>query len=477
MHEVVMILFLVTHMIYFVYAKRSLEDGDDATDILYILGAPVIKRLSFDKIKSLLTLQELEKLSKIYRPKDYEKGVCHYQSNRIGLVILVLFLGGLFALAIGNDHEISREMHPVIERPSYDQEPVIYDLNYIIKDEESLAGRLPIRVEPKLPEREVAVELLKASFSKLEPLMLNGMNPNYVNEDLFLPKKPFGEEITVNYTSLTTDYLSHAGVLKREGMKKSTPYEISLLVELGLGEVSMSYVYDFRIILKEMNVKDFAEAIEDHVIKTEEKIILPNITGESGVPVLWSTQEVGVSGYKIFLVAVLIALLFYILKKEELEKTLISRKDEILYDFPTVVNKLTMLMNAGMTFSHAWQKIVVDHQQNKLSKSILYQEMMLVSQDIKNGIPEIEALENFGKRTQCKEIIRFVAVITQNLKRGSQSMTMALKQISGEAWTIRTTTARRLGEKASTKLLLPMGISLITVLIIVMVPTFMAMKL
>jgi tight adherence protein C len=56
-------------------------------------------------------------------------------------------------------------------------------------------------------------------------------------------------------------------------------------------------------------------------------------------------------------------------------------------------------------------------------------------------------------------------------------MTIALKQLSGEAWTIRTTTARRLGEKASTKLLLPMGISLITVIIIVMVPTFMAMKL
>ncbi|PKM57139.1 MAG: hypothetical protein CVU98_07640 [Firmicutes bacterium HGW-Firmicutes-3] len=477
MYEVIMMLYLAMLVIYFVYAKRTLVDDEETTDFFYILGAPIIKRLSFDQLKSLLTSQELEKLSKIYRQKHYEQGVYRYQGNRIGLIILVLSLGVFFALAIGNNHETSREINPIIERPTYDQESVLYDLNYKIEEEDTLFGRLQVRVEPKLPEREVAVKLLTANFSELEPLMLKGMSPSNVHKDLFLPKKPFGEEVTVRYTSLTTDYLSHEGVLKRDAMERGIPYEVSLLVDLGLGEVSMSYVYDFRITLKEMNTKDFAEAIENYVIKTDDKIILPQKTEESGIPVHWSTQEVGVSGYRIFIMAVLIAILFYVLKKGELDKALASRKEEILYDFPTVVNKLTMLMNAGMTFSNAWQKIVVDHQLNKISKGILYEEMTLVSQDIKNGIPEIEALESFGKRTQCKEIIRFVAIITQNLKRGSQSMTIALKQLSGEAWTIRTTTARRLGEKASTKLLLPMGISLITVIIIVMVPTFMAMKL
>ena len=476
MYEIIMILFLAMFVIYFVYAKRKTQKDKDTKDILFILGAPMIKRLSFDQVKSLLTGQELEKLSKIYRPKHYEQGVYHYQSKRVGLVMLVLFLGGFFALAIGNDHETSKEINPIIKRPTYDQDPIVYDLNYAIEDEDPVTGRLPVRVEPKLPEREAAVERLKVSFSELEPIMLKGMNPSDVHEDLFFPKKPFGEEVSVRYTSLSTDYLSHEGVLKREAMEIATPYEVSLLVDLGFGEFSMSYVYDFQILLKEMSSKDFAEAIEDQVIKTKDRIILPNATGEKGVPISWSTQEVGVSGYRIAVVAVLLAILFYVLKKGELDQILISRRDEILYDFPTVVNKLIMLMNAGMTFSLAWQKIVVDHQQNKISKGILYEEMILVSQDIKNGIPEIEALENFGKRTQCKEIIRFVAVITQNLKRGSQSMTIALKQLSGEAWAIRTTTARRLGEKASTKLLLPMGISLITVLIIVMVPTFMAMK-
>lgn len=477
MYEIVMLLYLAMLVIYFVYAKRTLDADEETTDLLYILGAPIIKRLSFNQLKSLLTSQELEKLSKIYRPKNYEQGVYRYQSNRIGLIILVLSLGVFFALAIGNNHETSKEMNPIIERPSYDQDSVLYDLNYKIEDEETLFGRLQIIVEPMFPKREVAVKLLTANFSELEPLMLKGMSPSNVHEDLFLPKKPFGEEVTVRYTSLTTEYLSHEGVLKRDAMEMGTPYEVSLLVDLGLGEVSMSYVYDFRITLKEMLTKDFAEAIENYVIKTDDKMILPHKTEGSGIPVLWSTQEVGVSGYRIFLMVLLIAILFYVLKKGELDKAIVSKKDEILYDFPTVVNKLTMLMNAGMTFSNAWQKIVMDHQLNRISKGILYEEMTLVSQDIKNGISEIEALESFGKRTQCKEIIRFVAIITQNLKRGSQSMTIALKQLSGEAWTIRTTTARRLGEKASTKLLLPMGISLITVLIIVMVPTFMAMKL
>ena len=95
---------------------------------------------------------------------------------------------------------------------------------------------------------------------------------------------------------------------------------------------------------------------------------------------------------------------------------------------------------------------------------------------MQNGMPEGEALEAFGKRVGTKEVMRMSALLIQNLKRGNRGLTEVLKQLSNEAWEIRINNARLLGEKASTRLLLPMGISLITVIVIVIAPTIMSMN-
>lgn len=154
-----------------------------------------------------------------------------------------------------------------------------------------------------------------------------------------------------------------------------------------------------------------------------------------------------------------------------------ERQDEILFDFPNVVNKLTILMNAGMTFSRAWFKIVDDYKRQNGKMRVLYEEMLQVQKDLQMGVSEADAIEAFGKRCRNIEVIRLSSILVQNLRRGSHSLTIALKELSVEAWSIRTSNARKLGEKASTKLLIPMAISLFTVLLIVIAPTFMKMQL
>ena len=66
--------------------------------------------------------------------------------------------------------------------------------------------------------------------------------------------------------------------------------------------------------------------------------------------------------------------------------------------------------------------------------------------------------------------------MSQNLRKGTKGMTQILKQESLQAFEERKARARRLGEEAGTKLLLPMFLMLAVVLVIVIVPAFLSVQ-
>ncbi len=70
--------------------------------------------------------------------------------------------------------------------------------------------------------------------------------------------------------------------------------------------------------------------------------------------------------------------------------------------------------------------------------------------------------------------MRFSALLIQNMKKGRTDLIGMLKEESEDAFTLRKNEARKLGEEASTKLLLPMVMMLTVVMIIIMVPAYMS---
>ena len=147
-----------------------------------------------------------------------------------------------------------------------------------------------------------------------------------------------------------------------------------------------------------------------------------------------------------------------------------KRRLELQKEFPDFINKLTLLVNAGMTISKAWEKIVVD---NKKSTP-LYNEMTYALGEIRSGKPEAIAYEEFGRRCKIKEIIRFVSVIVLNLKKGGADVVPVLKVQAMECWEMRKNVAKRLGEEASTKILIPLMIMFVGIIIIVVTPAILS---
>ncbi len=176
------------------------------------------------------------------------------------------------------------------------------------------------------------------------------------------------------------------------------------------------------------------------------------------------------AGYILFVLIVLL-LVFYVTDRE-LDERIKKRSFSIQYDFPDFLNKLVLLINAGMTVPRAWEKIVADRKKT----TPLYEELNTTYQEIRNGKPEMAAYEDFAKRCRVKEITKFAAAIIQNLRKGNGEMVTLLKLQSNECWQLRKNMAKKLGEEASTKLVFPLMIMFVGILVIVMLPAILQLK-
>lgn len=181
------------------------------------------------------------------------------------------------------------------------------------------------------------------------------------------------------------------------------------------------------------------------------------------------------SGFTFFLVTAVV-LSFY-LPDRELKEKIKKRHLQMQIDFPEFLNKLALLVNAGMTVSAAIEKITVDARNAGIpEKRTLYYELEKTSNEIKLGKSEIKAYEDFAKRCRLPEITRFTSILIQNLKKGNSELVSILRLQSVECWYIRKNTARILGEEAETKLLFPMMLMLLAILIIVIAPSAMQLQ-
>ncbi|HHX96227.1 MAG TPA: type II secretion system F family protein [Clostridia bacterium] len=175
--------------------------------------------------------------------------------------------------------------------------------------------------------------------------------------------------------------------------------------------------------------------------------------------------------YLLFLGVLVLAAIFGGLDYE-LKKMTSSRRLRICLDFPDFLNQLILLLNAGLTISNAWQKIVHHNQK----ESPLYREVRQVGYELEQNKTLTVALEDFARRCRVPEITRFTAVLLQNLKKGNAELVPVLRLQANECWLMRKNTAQRLGEEASTKLLLPMMLMLIAILLIVAAPAILALR-
>lgn len=148
------------------------------------------------------------------------------------------------------------------------------------------------------------------------------------------------------------------------------------------------------------------------------------------------------------------------------ENKITKRSEEMLSDFSNVVSKLALLTNAGMIMREAWEEVAYT------GETTIYNEMQTAVNEMNNGVSEVDALFNFGTRCIIPEIKKFTSTIVQGIVKGNSELTFMLQEQSKEVWAAKKQNVKRQGEKAASKLLIPILIMFVGILIMILIPIF-----
>lgn len=146
------------------------------------------------------------------------------------------------------------------------------------------------------------------------------------------------------------------------------------------------------------------------------------------------------------------------------------KKDAIMSEFPKMVSKLTLLINAGMLVRRAWDEVA-----NSNYEEALYEEMRFTSKDLEEGSTIDEAMASFATRCGIKEMRKFSSIYIQAVKRGAGESIDSMKIMADEAWEEKKQLSKQKGEIAAQKLLIPNLIMFLGIMVVVLIPMLVRM--
>lgn len=143
-----------------------------------------------------------------------------------------------------------------------------------------------------------------------------------------------------------------------------------------------------------------------------------------------------------------------------------KRHKELLADFPHMLSQIVLLINAGMPLRDTLRRV------SEGKDSRIYKEVQIMLKEIDNGSSEYEAMKAFSDRCNMLEIKKFTTTVLQNLQKGSAELGGILAEMSSTLWIERSNNVRQMGEKASSKLMIPIMIIFAGILLMIIVPIF-----
>lgn len=172
------------------------------------------------------------------------------------------------------------------------------------------------------------------------------------------------------------------------------------------------------------------------------------------------------------IICVIILALAFILPDILILNKLKDLKRSYNLEIPDFLDRLALMLDAGLTIWVAFERAI----ENKLEKGPLYCELRYVLKEIDKGVNSLQALENMSIRCNTLAISSFVSLIVQNSKKGSGELTTILRMQSAICRNERKNIARKMGEEATTLMLIPSSLVFFSILIMLVAPAIMQLS-
>lgn len=475
---------VILYMVLFLVSRRE-RRGKAPPGIMgffYPMAVFLYQKACIWKLPIVASKQVQKDLRSLYPGKEIHKLQENYYVKKISLFLMLCLLGTLFGVAVSyRTRDGLLLVDGKVLRGTYAEEPQEIGVATVLASGEK--KQFQVSIYPyQLSEQET--EALWAEFRELLPGLILGKNASLeqVTEDLLLEQYYAEYPFSLEWKSSRPDILKSLGEVSV--VEEAT--ELVLTARVFYGEAEWQEEFAVTVIPPilsetERMEQELAELLTDSEKESRNarewqlptkyqgnELIWKEITKDNG-PIFWS-------------IAVVIAVVVFLMSDKDLHDEWNVQREEMKRAYPDVVQKLLLYLGAGMTVRAAFQKMAAEYEEYKKEKhtggarsGFIYQEICYMCRELQAGVSEGTAYEHFGKRTGVQEYLRLSTLLAQNLKKGNSTLLQRLKEESEKASAERLQNSKKLGEEASTKLLLPMVMLLLVVMLMVIIPTFSSM--
>lgn len=451
--------------------KCSGQEEKGLSAAFYRMSLYVLSRLPRRRYDRRAVTQKLSLLYPIYEREVLSR---HYYAKKLSMALAVLFVGVQFVCLLSLSDKAGSILHDgnLLDRGGYgeDSREIALHVSADGREEE-----LTYSLESRKYEETQIREQMTQFEREIEQYIL-GENASL--EEVTVPlalKERYGEfPFSVEWESEDYTLVDSDGSIGNEELQE--PVTVGLTAVLSYGEVETMCSFFVRVCPRpktdrERRQQEIADAIQmaDQSQKTQAQLKLPQSIGEQAVTYALGDEK----SYLLYLLGVAaITVILYYAQDRDLEKKAGGRKRELMLKYPEFVSQFVLLTGAGMTV----RSVLIQLSKEPAMGAFLQQELMLLARDLGNGVLEADALDSFGKRCGAAPYIKLCGLLIQNMKKGNSELLELLQGEAREAFVRRKNDARKLGEEAGTKLLLPMGGMLFVVLILIVVPAFLSFQ-
>lgn len=327
-----------------------------------------------------------------------------------------------------------------------------------------------LEIMPAQPTKEEAGKYFDAAIAEIDM--------DFQDFEDKIPKKDsyLDGVVKAKWNILPRGYLAGDGSIRYEQLNEEGQL-MQTSVMLSCGNYERVYNFSFWILPKilsqeEKNMQQLEEYLREQMEQEGSKQIeLP--TQLNGTQLKWSRKQ----EYKtpiIFLLEIIALGLLWLSIKEKRKKEEQQKMLQMEREYPNIVNQLSFLLGAGMTIRQAWNRISVQYvfkrKEGMMKENMVYEAITRMNRRLSEGESERSVYQQFMQEIPATSYRRLMRMLLGSMEKGMLGLCERLEEESRLAYEKRVVQAKKLGEEASTKMLLPLMMMLTVVMGIVILP-------
>lgn len=191
-----------------------------------------------------------------------------------------------------------------------------------------------------------------------------------------------------------------------------------------------------------------------------------------GEAIHW-TRPYSWRGEKVLMLGFAGAILMLLAQKKCRLDTGRKQREEVDRDYPAIISEMSLYLSAGVTVKNALERMSISYKRRRKrgqTSRAGYEVLFRLVQRMKEGTPERQVYEEWPSMCPTASYRKLSMLLVQNLQRGNRRLAEVFEEEKQRAEEAGRLHCKKLGDEASTRLLIPMVGLMAVVLLVLIAP-------